>query len=139
MTTRPIAQLSLDQVRTEVGEVLARDLDAERLADFLASVDWGGAPGSPEVRELLGALETAATEYSKGDLTEEEYRARLQSVVLSDIDQFAFRDSDDPKQRHPDTEPRPSELIRPDGSNQMIFKGPEGADDERSRPSLPLL
>lgn len=81
MTTLPLAQVTVDQVRAEVREVLARDLDVDRLADFLASVDWGGTPGPAEVRELLGALEMATTEFGEGDRTREEYIELLRGVA----------------------------------------------------------
>ncbi len=85
MTTLPLAQMTVDQVRAEVREVLARGLDIDRLADFLASVDWGGAPGSSEVRELLGALEAATTEYSEGDRSRENFIELLRAVATQGL------------------------------------------------------
>lgn len=85
MTTLSLAQMTVDQVRAEVREVLARGLDVDRLADFLASVDWGGQPGSPEVRELLGALEMATTEYGEGDRTRDEYLDLLHGVATQGL------------------------------------------------------
>lgn len=80
MTTFRISRLTVDQVRAEVREVLARELDVDRMADFLASVDWGGTPGSAEVRELLGALELATTEFGEGDRTRDEYIELLRVI-----------------------------------------------------------
>ncbi len=85
MATLPLAQMTVDQVRAEVREVLARGLDVDRMADFLASVDWGGASGAPEVRELLGVLEMATTEYGEGDRTRDEYIELLQGVAAEGL------------------------------------------------------
>ena len=83
MTTLRLAEMTVDQVRAEVREVLAHGLDQSRLADYLALVDWGGEPGSPAVRDLLGALEMAATEYVESDLTRDDYVARLTTLVTN--------------------------------------------------------
>lgn len=85
MTTLPLAQVTVDQVRAEVREVLARGLDVDRLADFLASVDWGGAPGAADVRDLLGVLETATTEYGEGDRTRDDYIKLLRGVAAQGL------------------------------------------------------
>lgn len=73
MTTFHVSELTLAQVRAEVRAVLTDGLDVSRMADFLALVDWGGVPGVPEVRELLGELEQATTQYCESDLTRDEY------------------------------------------------------------------
>lgn len=87
MTTLPLAQVTVDQVRAEVREVLARDLDVDRLLDFLASVDWSGTPrvGAPEIRDLLGMLELATTEYCEGDRTREDYVELLSTVATQGL------------------------------------------------------
>lgn len=87
MATLPLAQMTVDQVRAEVREVLARDLDVDRLAEFLASVDWSGTPavGTPELRNLLGVLELATTEYCEGDRTREDYVELLRTVATQGL------------------------------------------------------
>ncbi|MBM4410997.1 MAG: hypothetical protein FJ037_06710 [Chloroflexi bacterium] len=81
MTTFRVSELTLPQVRTAVRAALADGLDAERVASFLASVDWGGEAGAPEVRELLGELEMALTEYGEGDLKREAFEQRLRDTI----------------------------------------------------------
>ena len=87
MTTLPLARMTVDQVRAEVREVLSQDLDVDRLADFLASVDWSGTPavGTPEVRDLLGVLEMATTEYCEGDRTRQDFVDLLHGIATQGL------------------------------------------------------
>lgn len=76
-----IADLTLDNVRAFVRTALRRGLDQSSLLDYLASIDWGGSPGDPAVRDLLGQIELWATEYDEGDLSLGQYMARLVSIL----------------------------------------------------------
>ena len=81
-TAIPIETLAVEDVETAVRQALSGDLQPERLADFLASVDWSNQERTPQaIRETLGALEQCATEYAEGDLTEAGYRNRLRSLL----------------------------------------------------------
>jgi len=84
-TLIPIGKLRLQTVQRVVREALARDLDANAIADFLASVDWSHTFGkSLKIMPLLGQMEHWDTEYAEGDIDKDEYRKRLQSVLSNE-------------------------------------------------------
>lgn len=76
-----IAELSVEDVQEAIRTTLRGGLNQNFLLDFVASVDWGGAPGRPEVRDLLGRIELWATEYDEYDLSLAQYLARLISIL----------------------------------------------------------
>jgi hypothetical protein len=89
MATTPvrIKELGAADVRNVIrGCLNAGAVDAEGLADFLASVDWSAAEASdPTVRELLGRLEAWATEYAEGDLDLKTYERLLREASASPV------------------------------------------------------
>jgi hypothetical protein len=66
-------------IRLLLRKALRAGLDADRVADFLAGVDWGQLPPAGREAALLGRMEGWTTAYSEGDLSESEYVARLLS------------------------------------------------------------
>lgn len=74
----PIEKLSAEDVEAAVRQALSEELQLDRLADFLANVDWTNQDRASEaIRETLGALEHCTTEYAEHDLAEVDYRYRL--------------------------------------------------------------
>ena len=81
----PIAKLRLQTVQRVVREALARDLDADAIADFLASVDWSHTfEKSLKIMPVLGQMEHWDTEYAEGDIDKAEYRKLLQTLLDDD-------------------------------------------------------
>jgi hypothetical protein len=80
--TIQIASLSTSRITAEIRLALRRGLDSDRIADFLAAVDWSSvARASERVRLRLGRLEQWATAYAEGELTRAQYMARLASML----------------------------------------------------------
>ena len=77
-----IQDLTPQKVRAVVRRALRVGLDPELVGEFLATVDWGTFESAdPGVREMLGQMEAWATGYSEGQLTREEYIARLRGLL----------------------------------------------------------
>jgi|GEM_PF-4008736 len=75
-----IETLDVEDIRAAVRHAL-QSADKDVLADFLASVDWGGVEDTdPAIRELLGQLELLNTEFAEGALSRDDYEAALGSV-----------------------------------------------------------
>lgn len=80
-----IASATIDDVRAMLREALRDGLDADRVADFVASVDWSdAAEADQQIRDLLGQLSEWSTEYDEGDLTRAQYVDRLVSLFPED-------------------------------------------------------
>ena len=78
----PIETLAREDVEKAVREALRGRLQPGVLADFLATVDWANQESAPKaIRETLGMLEQAATEYAENDLSEADYREQLLGIL----------------------------------------------------------
>ena len=63
-------------------QALSGELQLDRLADFLATVDWANQESAPKaIRETLGRLEQFSTEYAENDLSEADYREQLLGIL----------------------------------------------------------
>ena len=83
-TLIPIAKLRLQTVQKIVREAIDNEVDADAIADFLASVDWSHTQGkSLKVMPILGQLEQWDSEYSEGDIDKVEYRKLLTSLLTN--------------------------------------------------------
>ena len=52
------------------------------MVGWLATIDWGGVERADDsVRELVGEIEQWSTAYAEGDLTHEEYKGRLLTIL----------------------------------------------------------
>ena len=77
-----IQELTPQRVRNVVRRATSPGLDAEAVAGFLASVNWGTVDSAdPAVRTMLGEMEGWATAYAEGELTRPEYVAHLLSLL----------------------------------------------------------
>lgn len=77
----PITELTLSDVQSTVRALLDGG-STEAIADYVASVDWSYPwDALPEVKALLGLVESLATEYGEGDIDREEYFASLREAV----------------------------------------------------------
>lgn len=77
-----ITRISSGRITAEVRAALRHGLDAERLAEFLANVDWTGFAEAPQkVRDRLGQLEAWASAYAERELSRGKYMARLASFL----------------------------------------------------------
>jgi len=80
-----IASLKVSRINAEVRAALRKGVNPDRIADFVAAVDWSGAENaSDRVRERLGLLELWATAYAEAELSRGEYLVRLLSLLPSD-------------------------------------------------------
>jgi 2-methylisocitrate lyase-like PEP mutase family enzyme len=79
----PIQTVTIEDIRRVVRESLRAGLDADTVADFVASVDWSHVDEKalPPIAAPLGQLEAWDTEYSEGDSTREQFIARLLSLL----------------------------------------------------------
>ena len=85
-TLKPIVKLKMEDVRSVIRDALQGDLYPRKIAEFLASIDWTGAPGPrSKVVITLGQLEHWDTEYAEGDIDKAEYR-KLLTALLTDGD-----------------------------------------------------
>src|SRR5690606_32338262 len=82
MSTLAIADVTMDTISEAIRRATGAGLDAPMLLDFLASIDWTSTERAPDgVRSALADVEAWSTEFSEGDLTRDEYLARLQRLV----------------------------------------------------------
>jgi hypothetical protein len=83
-----IQTLTTESILAEIRGALSGGLNATRIADFLASVDWSGTLNSPDddpVIAMLGKLDNWESEFGEGDITAEEYIERLRSLITSRV------------------------------------------------------
>lgn len=79
---RSPSEVTFDALYTMVRSAVRNRLDAETVADFVASVDWTDATAADQrLLDALGRLELWTTEYREGDLTAQVYRERLLSLL----------------------------------------------------------
>jgi hypothetical protein len=79
---RPIQSVDVSEVQRVVRVALRGGLNLAALRDFLASVDWSGTDRErPQIADLLGEIEAWSEAFSEGDLTQDEYIARLRRVL----------------------------------------------------------
>ena len=79
-----IQHVSTEDVRTQIRSAMRAGLDASRLRDFLASVDWSSrASAGRDTVDLLGRLEQWSTMYAEGDMSEKAYLAALRALLPS--------------------------------------------------------
>lgn len=77
-----IATLKNARISTEIRRALRDGLDSERIADFLADIDWRDMDMAlPIVKQRLGLLEEWSTAYAEGDLSPSMYAGRLLSLL----------------------------------------------------------
>jgi hypothetical protein len=81
-----IRTLTLDDIRAEVRAATTVGLDATRIADFLALVDWSGPDdANPAVISMLGTIDNWESQYAEGDIPAEKYTELLQSLLPSRV------------------------------------------------------
>lgn len=74
----------MEDVRDTIRAVLRNGIDITMLADFVASVDWGGMDAAePAVRVAIGNLSGWTTELTEGVISKPEFERRLQSLLPS--------------------------------------------------------
>ena len=71
---------TLREIRSVLPAAPHSDVDVERIADFLASVDWGRLDAASREAALLGEMEGWTTAYGEGDLSRSEYIRRLSTA-----------------------------------------------------------
>ena len=77
-----IATMRNARILSEIRAAVRTGLDADRVADFLANVDWSTVSEAPSgIRDRLGLLEAWATAYAEGELSRSAYVARLLSLL----------------------------------------------------------
>jgi hypothetical protein len=77
-----IAALKSARISAEIRDALRDGIDADRIADFLAGIDWGSlASAAPVVTERLGLLEEWSTQFAEGEISEDEYGRRLSGLL----------------------------------------------------------
>jgi hypothetical protein len=82
----PISNVSLDDLYRLIEEAQRLDAasGAERVRDFLASVDWSTRhERDPEIARTLGELEGLTTDLDEGVLDASQYRDALAALVPS--------------------------------------------------------
>jgi hypothetical protein len=77
----PIQRITLELIRERVNAALYPRFTPDVIADFNASVDWSGKLTSSPIEKLLGRLSHWDTEFAEKDLSEEDYKERLRSVL----------------------------------------------------------
>jgi hypothetical protein len=77
----PIQKITLELIRERVNAALYQRFTPDVIADFNASVDWSGKLTSSPIEKLLGRLSHWDTEFAEKDLSEEDYKERLRSVL----------------------------------------------------------
>jgi len=77
-----IQDVTTMRIRNVLRKAVREGLDAELVADFLASVNWSGMASADEkIAQALGQLEAWSTGYAEGELTRAAYVARLLSLL----------------------------------------------------------
>ena len=77
-----IDSVTIEHVRDATSAGLREGPPYEAIADFVARVDWSGTHKRiPPIAGVLGKLEAWSTEYAEGDLTSEDYAARLRELL----------------------------------------------------------
>ncbi len=77
-----VASLEVARISQEIRLALHRGLDSERIADFLATIDWSAVDRArPAVKDQLGKLEMWSTQYAEGDLNRYAYMTRLATLL----------------------------------------------------------
>lgn len=78
----PIAKVRRQRVQKEVRASLTAGLDVGMLSNFLASVDWSGVSTKrPKIADDLGNLEAWLTQYTESFISQDQFIARLLSVL----------------------------------------------------------
>ena len=81
-TLIPILDLRPQDVHDAIRAALRSGLNADTLADFVASVDWSGTHTTrPPIADLVGHVEGWSAEYADGHLTETQYVGQLLSLL----------------------------------------------------------
>jgi hypothetical protein len=76
-----IKELTPGDVRLVIRDSI-NPLDAGRIADFVASVDWSTCESAdPEVVRLLGQAEALTTEYGEDDIGQDDLVRALEALV----------------------------------------------------------
>lgn len=77
-----IDELTAADVTNEVQDWLRADLDVERVGEYSSAVDWSSAQTADRgVLRLLGELEQLSTAHAEGDISRDEYAARLRTIL----------------------------------------------------------
>lgn len=81
----PIQNVQHSDVLEAVRRALRTGLDADVIADFLASVDWSGADRQrPAIADLLGELEAWTDQFDEGGLTISQFVGHLLGTLPVD-------------------------------------------------------
>jgi len=78
----PIQTLSIEDVQNAIRDALRDGLDAGKIADFVARVDWSGTlTDRPAIARVVGELEAREHEYAEGDLPRSAFLDYLLSLL----------------------------------------------------------
>ena len=72
---------TMREIRNLLDSSLRSPLDLDGVADFLAAVDWGRVDHKSREAALLGQIEGWTTEYTEGELSGAQYRAKLSDAL----------------------------------------------------------
>ena len=76
-----LVTLSVDDVQRSITAIVDARSRPGAVAEFLASIDWGGATGTEPVAKLLGALEHLAEEFTEREISEQKFWFELGQMV----------------------------------------------------------
>lgn len=80
---RELKDITLYDIACTIEGALTEPLDADSIAEFVASIDWSTYDNADEeVVHVLGLLEGWTTEHSEGSLAPSQFRSLLEQLRL---------------------------------------------------------